>query len=215
MSFLSVLGKVGKGLLGFGGGIDYGKLGEVVSGGAKGSADQRMAENNQALQRSQIEALLARDAAGFGQTGARDAFSAGMQGQQFNANEQQRGMRNTLLAQLLGPNGVQDVSISGGSGRIPRSTVSGGLRPSALGNRDALMQALSQPTMQAPTYTPGQPYVPPALPATAEPGKLEKILGGIGLGGSILGSLGLFGKPPENEPVSGVLNPRLIRNVSF
>lgn len=231
MSFLSKIGKIGAiaapfiaapftgglslaalpGMLAKGAGA-LGEIGKVAGGAAKGSSDQRMGEGQLALQRYIAEQTGARDAAQFGQTsardtaqfgqqGARDQFNTGLQGAQFGAGEQQRGMRNALVAQLLG--GVQDANISGGSGRIPKMNVSGGLRPSALGNREALMAQLTQPTLTAPEFAPAAayqapaPYQAPQIPGPPTAGSGEKLLSGVGLGGSILGAIGgLFKKQP-------------------
>ena len=129
-------------------------------------------------------------------------------------------MRNALVAQLLG--NAQDVTLGGGSGRIPKMTVSGGLRPSMLDGmpgagggspRAALVSQLSAPTMQAPTYTPGAAMQTTPMPQAPTAGFGEKLLGGIGLGGSILGILGQLANKKQGVPTfgnapSGITAPR-------
>lgn len=186
MSFLSILGNVGKGLLGLGGGASpdkiadsvLAKLGGVTSGAALGSANQRNSEADQLLRQQQLL-----------QQQARDQFTAGLQGSQFNREGQDRERKQAILMQLL--NNTQDLNITPGNpaiaGRMP--TVTGGARPSNLTtNREALMALLQAPQIQAPQYQAPAPFQLP------KQGTGEKVLGGIGLGTSILGALGgLFG----------------------
>ena len=186
MSFLSVLGKIGKGALGLlpGGGVASSILsgiGNVASGAAKGSADQRIQEAP-----SQIGAYNANVNA----TGAQDKRAA--------------------LAALLG-GGLQDAQVNRPMGStIPDFSVSGGLRPSAM-NQAALLSQLSKP-------------IDPL--ATPQAGTAEKVLGGIGLGGTILGALGgALGnikktpasayQPTQQGPQQSGINPRIFGNVRF
>lgn len=229
MGFLSTLGKIGAvaapiaaipftggmsmaalpGIIGGAGGA-LSALGSVAGGAAKGSAEQRRDDGNMSLLFQQLAQQAARDQANFGQQGARDVYQSQIEGAKFGASEQQRGMKNQLLAQLMG--NMQDAKLTGGSGRIPNMEITGGLRPSALGaDKSALMAALSQPTMQAPTFTPGPGYQAPPMPELPQAGGLEKWLGGIGLGGSILGAIGqVVRKQPQsfmaNVP-SGITAP--------
>lgn len=163
--FLKGLGKIGAGIAApFTGGASLGlipaidAIGGVLGGAAKGSADQRISEVP-------------------GQIGA---YRANLEGQQFNADEQDRGYRRAALSSLLG--NVQDASIGRPeNSTIPTFNVSGGLRPSAItggGGREALMALLSQPGFHADAME---------LPKA---GLGEKIMGGIGLGANILGALG-------------------------
>jgi hypothetical protein len=162
------LGGVGSkigGALGGGGGEGgtalgsiLGNLGGVLGGAAKGSADQRQSEN---------PGLIA----------------------QYQANmlNSQQNDRRQLLASLLG--GVQDAGIARPAGStIPTFGLSGGLRPSALTNRDALMSRLT---------TDNKPLQLPTA------GLAEKAMGVGGIAGGILGALGpLFGKKPS-QPYMG------------
>lgn len=210
MNFLSVLGKVGKGILGGltgGGGIDYGKLaetiGSVTSGAAKGSADQR---NNDA----QLQALFnqqamttARDQATFGQQAARDTYQSQIDGAKFGASEQERAKKNAILASLMG--GMQDLKLTPGNPAIAAAMGqrSGGARPSAMtGNKEALMALLGRPEIAAPEFTPAPGYQAPNLPGMPTAGMGEKVLGGVGLGGSILGALGGLRGLKKPDPMS-------------
>ncbi len=127
------------------------KLGGVAAGAAQGSASGRRADS---------EAMI----------GAQKA----------NNETQVLNDRRTLLSGLLG--GLQDASISRPEGStIPTFGITGGLRPSAISNKEALMQQL------------GQQIKPLDMPTA---GVGEKILGGVGLGGSLLGALGNIAKKP-------------------
>lgn len=155
-----------------------GALGSVFGGAAKGSANQRRGENDDALRAQQLA-----------QQQSRDTFGAGMQGAHFDREGQDRQRRAQILMQLL--NNTQDAQITPGNpaiaARMPRMT--GGNRPSNLTtNREALMQLLMAPQTSAPQY-----QAPPPL-NMQRPGRGENILGGLGLGSSILSVLGgLFG----------------------
>lgn len=163
-----ILGTIGK----FAGPLA--SLGSVLGGAAKGSADQRYRESDALTRQQQLA-----------QQGARDQFSAGLQGSQFQREGQDRARRQQVLMALL--NNTQDANIQPGNPAIAArmGTSTGGARPSNLTtNREALMALLQQPQVTAPTYTP-----PPML-TLPKAGVGENILGGIGLGSSILGALG-------------------------
>lgn len=99
--------------------------------------------------------------------------------------------KRAILRSLLG--GLQDVSISRPAGStIPTFGVSGGLRPSALSNKDALMAELSRPS---PTVE---------MP---KPGTGEKVMGGVGMGLGILGALGKLRNQPSGWPTTPPFNP--------
>lgn len=123
-------------------------LGPALSSAAAGSANQRIAE---------APAIA-------------NAYEANLKGTQL-------GDKRAILASLLG--GVQDASVGRPAGStIPTFSITGGLRPSALGDRSGLISRL------------GTPIKPLELPTA---GKLEKILGGVGLAGNILNALPNFG----------------------
>ena len=189
-SILGAIGKVGATVAApFTGGLStlaipaIDAIGQVTSGAAKGSANQRLQEN-QGLLGQQSLALQ----------GARDQFSGGMQGAQFQQSEQDRQRKAAMLMALL--QGTKDQSITPGNpliaNRMPQ--VSGGARPSNLtGHADMLMQLLGAGPIQAPTY-----QTPPQFKLD-KAGLGENILGGVGLGSSILGALGPLLKKPQPE----------------
>jgi hypothetical protein len=230
VSFLSTLGKIGgialKGasflpvpgasILGKVGDV-VGGLGQVASGAAKGSADQRMNEGQMALGYGNQALAGARDLYGANLAGAQSQFNAdlagsnaqfgaGMQGAQFGREGQDRERKAAILSSLLG--GMQDLKHTPGNPKIAAAMGSstGGARPSAItGNKEALMALLAQPQIQAPSYTAPQPfqapqpYQMPTLPGMPEAGGMEKTLGGIGLGTSILGALGGLRRPQDPQ----------------
>lgn len=128
-----------------------------------------------------------------------------------NLNATALGDKRTALASLLG-GGLQDAQIGRPAGStIPTFNITGGLRPSAM-NQQMLFDRLSQP-------------IDPLKLPTAGLG--EKILGGVGLGASILGALGQISKKkasdygndmPEQGGITGnlpVSDPNVFRRVTF
>jgi hypothetical protein len=127
-----------------------------------------------------------------------------------NLNAQQLQDRRAAMASLLG-GGLQDAQIGRPEGStIPTFGITGGLRPSAM-NQQALLAQL------------GKQVAPLEMPKA---GLGEKILGGVGLGGSILGALGGIAKkkitPQPQAPASPAaqgtqfpLNPNIYGNVRF
>jgi hypothetical protein len=171
MGLGSILGWLGKGSDALGA---IGNVGQVLGGAGQGSANQRMGENDQMLRQGLLR-----------QQQANDSFSNQLRGAEFNRGEQDRQRKAAILSALL--NGTQDQSMTPGNpliaARMPQ--VQGGARPSNLtGNKDALLQLLAQAGPQAPTYQPTE------IPELEQGGAGESILGGIGLGASILGALG-------------------------
>lgn len=170
----SLLATLGKGAL-----AAAPAIGSALSGAAKGSADQRIAE----------------------QPGMVSTQLANLQGSQFQASERDAAMRRAMLASLLG--GVQDASIGRPAGStIPTFNVQGGLRPSALSNRDALIAQLGSAPIQGPA--------PLELPKA---GGVEKGLGWAGIAGNILGALGgAFGQPQQAKLGGPYATPPLVQN---
>lgn len=238
MSFLSILGNIGKGLIGLGGGTNAGKVADAVMdrlGGlgktagdlASGSADQRLNElmaalavGNQGLTaaRDRHDADLSGEQARFGAdlsgaqskfnadlAGSNAQFGAGMQGAQFDREGQGREQKQQALMTLLG--NTKDLKLTPGNPAIAAAMGSreGGARPSNLTTNNAgLLEALGKGQISAPTYSAPEafkapepfrapaPYQAPELPEMSDPGVLEKILGGVGVGGSILSAIGKF-----------------------
>lgn len=111
--------------------------------------------------------------------------------------EQARGGRakQALIASLLG--GFQPTSIN--TPGIKQSTISGGLAESLKSPgaqqsmqellRQALLAQMQQGSPQGEQYTGGKVLAPPPIAALPQAGKMEKVLGGVGLGGSILSAI--------------------------
>lgn len=172
-----------------------GAIGNVASGAAKGSADQRLMEGNQALNYAQLQQQGARDRFSSDLAGANAQYGAGMQGAQFAREGQDRERKQQILSSLLG--GMQDLKHTPGNPKIAAAMgqSTGGARPSALtGNNEALMALLGAPQIAAPEFQAPTPYAGPELPQMPNAGAMEKILGGVGLGGSLLGALGALSK---------------------
>ena len=210
-----------------------GAIGTVASNAAKGSADQRVTEGNQALNYAQLEQQAARDKATFDRSAANDKFGSdlalsnaqfgsGMQGAQFNREGQDRARHSQVLSQLL--NNTQDFKATPGNPAIAKAMGSstGGARPSNLTtNRGALMAQLAQPQIDAPTYAgpaayqAPTPYNAPAVPIAPKAGIGEKILGGIGLGGSFLGTLPKYGTPGQQIGTAAPPTPPQLSDVDL
>jgi hypothetical protein len=123
-----------------------------------------------------VGGLLGGASSGMAEGRRDDAYAQAAAGR-VNQDAMAMDQKRSVLTSLLG--GLQDAKVNRPMGStIPDFSVSGGLRPSALSNRDALMQELSR---KAPTIDP------------AKAGKAESIMGGIGTG---LGILGAFKQKP-------------------
>jgi len=211
-----MLGKIGAGIAApFTGGASLAAipmidaLGQVAGGAAGGAANQRQHENALINQRNSLLAQLfntqqgATTAALQGQErGALDRAGLDLQRRQFALNAPQtrgtQAMRGSLMANL------QPTRLSGLPSRISASMpqVSGGLNASALSpevremgrtlQRQALLDQMKGDTFDPVPETDFKSGVLP-LPALEElkkSGLLEKILGGVGLGASIVGGMG-------------------------
>jgi len=123
--------------------------------------------------------MLGKGAAGAAQ-GRRDDSYAMANAGRVNLDALALDPKRAALRSLLG--GLQDATIGRPAGStIPNFSVQGGLRPSALSNKDALMAELGRPS----------PVVPMPTPGTG-----EKVMGGAGMIGGILGALGKPKFPP-------------------
>jgi hypothetical protein len=158
------------------------KIGSQAGGAAAGSQAGRLAQDqaNARIYDSQVQGAL-----GLGQLDmARQKFAAQLPGMQT---------ANIARASLL--QNIGDLSL-GGPGNWK---VSGGIRPSALGQDAKLAAAImAQKQMQALQQGPQFEKIQmPTAPQQSKAGWLEKILGGIGtfapMAGSILGGLNLGG----------------------
>jgi hypothetical protein len=182
---------------------------KIFGGQAKGSADQRMAENNQTGDQNRLLAQMY----GINQNATQNATNAGA--------AERMGQRNQALDEkkfaLAAPSvragqsvrgsimqNAQPVKLSGLpdriSSRVP--TIEGGLSPAlfndntrALGGemtRKALIDQLKGDEfapMEATDFSKG--IVPmPEMAEMERAGLLEKIFGGVGMAGSIIGGIG-------------------------
>lgn len=186
-----------------------GLLGKLFGGAAKGSADQRMAENNQTSQRNALLAQL------YGMQ--QNATGNALANQSREASDQRGQALEERKYALSAPSvragqsvrgsimqNAQPVTLSGLpdriASRIPQ--ISGGLSPAlfnadtrALGGeltRQALLNQLKGDDfapMERTDFSKG--VLPqPKLEDYQKSGLLEKILGSLALGGSIVGGVG-------------------------
>ncbi len=186
-----------------------GLLGKLFGGAAKGSADQRTQENNQITDRNRLLAQL------YGtQQGATTNALQGQSGEQIAHAGLDMDRRKFALAAPSVRAGqsvrgsimqnAQPVTLSGLPDRIASRipTISGGLSPALFNQntrdlggemtRKALIDQLKGDEF-APlekTNFSGGVLPTPQLEAFQKAGLLEKILGGLGLAGSVVGGLG-------------------------
>lgn len=158
-------------------------LGKIFGGGAKGSADQRMAENQQRLQQAQMQNQYALGSAGMD-----------LQRRQFQQQEPGMQARQALAGSIL--QRIQPLRLTGLSDRVSArmpqmNSIIDAIGPEArqagsLLSSRGLSGLESGPTQFAP--------LPPAqIAALQKSGLLEKILGAGGLIGSTVGALGDLG----------------------
>lgn len=121
---------------------------------------------------------------------------------------EERNANNAVAASLL--RGLQDVNI-GAPSQVPRANITGGLRPSAIGDRDEIGRVMYQTSMErlldpmgaggieqadgtrvgagsGDRNLPSIPYLPP-VSAVPQPGGLDTALGLIDLAGAGIGFL--------------------------
>ena len=186
-----------------------GLLGKLFGGAAHESANQRGAENNQASQRNALLAQLY----GMRQNATTDALRAGSAEKLAQGNlalDQKKlalGAPSVRAGQSVRGSIMQNAqpfSVSGLPPKIAASIpqISGGLSPAlfnadtrALGGemtRKALIDQLKGDTFDPMTPTDFQSGIlsPPKMEDYQKSGLLEKILGGLGLAGSVAGGIG-------------------------
>lgn len=182
-----------------------GAIGKIAGGAAKGSADQRHVENTETAEKNRLLAQL------YG-TNQNATMNALMAGSRERSDQRAQGLDERKFA-LTAPSvragqsvrgsilqNAQPASISGLSDKIHVPQISGGLTPAmfsadtrALGGemtRKALIDQLKGDTfdpMQTTDFNKG--VLPlPKMDEYQKPGLLEKILGGVGIGGSLVGA---------------------------
>lgn len=191
------------------GGEVLSNIGRVSGDAAQGVVDQRNVQNQQqpAYDRNKLERAALLERMGM------DRAQMGITAPDARTSQVVRG--DTLQ-------NIQDFKTSvDRSGARPAYSSTGGLRPSVLGpasreaggelSRQALMALMTKSDVPAMTD----------VPEMSDPkgsGVLEKTLGGVGLGGSILGGIGEYLKnrqkhtaPAPTAPVSGIVNRDLLR----
>ncbi len=182
-----------------------GLLGRIFGGASQGSAQQRMGENQQALLQAQMTNRDSLERAGLQSNNANtraqlqnsgDQFRAGldMERKRFQQNEPSvqagQALRGSLMQNIQpirAPRGfTQNPSIIDAIG--PEARQAGGL----LAQRG--LQGLQNPTQFEDMPAVSLPEVlnlpPQVLAQMQKSGLLEKIMGGLGIGGSLLGALG-------------------------
>jgi len=176
-------------------------IGKIFGGAAKGSADQRMAENNQQAMTAQINNRDALDRALLQSNNqntratlqnADNQYRAGLdlQRKTFQQQEGSAQARQALAGSLLQriqalPSGVSGVIDAIG----PEAREAGGLlaQRGVSGLRKGPTQFADLPAVSLPDLV----NLPPAQMAEMQKsGLLEKILGGLGVAGSVVGALG-------------------------
>lgn len=188
--------------------IVAGLLGRVFGGASKGSADQRMAENQQRLLQTQAAnsdqlargALMNNNATARASMQNTDAYNrAGLdlQRKQFAQNEPNAQARQALVGNLLSR--IAPVQIAGmPQGMGVKSSILDAIGPEARQAGSLLAQrgvsGLQHPTQfneLPPVSLPDVLNLPPMQIAQLQKsGLLEKIMGAIGVGGSVVGALG-------------------------
>jgi len=230
LAAIPAIGAIGQVAGGAAGGMASGRQGENANINSAnrntidlyGTQQNAKTQQYQTLQNALMQLLQAEESSKQNRAGI------DLQRRNFALNAPSARGKQALLGSLI--QNIQDVNISGGSpqmrARMPQ--ISGGLRPSAIGPMAQQMGALMQQNAvsgqqkgdvfdpMAPTdFKSGlvdpQTYTidAPELQALQESGLLEKILGGIGLGGSLFGALGQgggqndFGKFDFTTPTFG------------
>lgn len=174
------------------GGSVLGNIGRTAGEAASGSADTRLREAQVNNQRDSN--VLSRANTQIGQNQTRDAQA--LQRGQFGIDAATQRTKQAATGDALSH--VQDVNINfqPRTGALPNFSVSGGLRPSMFGDtarsaggelgRQALMALMTKSDIPQ-----ASPLVDvPDVSKPTQSGALEKTLGGVGLGASILGGVG-------------------------
>ena len=203
-------------------------LGQVAGKASQNAAAGRAAEADLNLQRDK----LATDQWATAQDNAMRAAQNASQENQWRAllGLQAPNQRATQVMRGDLMSNVQDVNISGLPPQVPRITISGGLRPSALGpNSRAAGSALSRQALEALlsgsdvpaatnfssllTAAPGQT----ALPKQSGWAKAGNILGIVGsLAGSFLNPMQQIQQYIDNPAAKGIaLDDTVFKNVRF
>ena len=236
---LGKIGKVGGAIGNVAGAI--GKVGQVAGGAAGRLRDERFDED--AARRYRDALALQRAQIGIGQTQTRDQYGMNRAAllDRMMQDRAKLGIDAPMARTKQAAYGdalqnVQDVNIDfqPATGTLSKFGVTGGLRPSMFGaNARAAGGELSTQALEAlrtKSDIPDLVDVPEASPLAELPelstpqgsSVLEKVTGGVGLGGSILGALGpilagIKNRPPvPTVPIPPGVDPtKIYRNVRF
>lgn len=184
-------------------------IGRTTSGAATGALDQRLAEaqlnqgsDRNAMDRARLAESQGMDRASLGvnQNTSRDAQA--LQRAQMGIDAPMARTKQAAFGDAL--HNVQDVNFNfqPKTGSLPNFNITGGLRPSLFGanarnagselSRQALLALMTKSDVPSASSAIDMPAAGalPTLQGPTHSGALEKTLGGVGLGSSILGGLG-------------------------
>lgn len=167
-----------------------GLIGRIAGGAGQGASNQRLNENEQRLRAAQLQSADQLGRAGMD-----------LHRRQFQQDEPRVQAMQSLQGSLL--NRLQPLQMQGVSDRvrIPQmNSILSAIGPEAR-QAGSLLEQRGLSGLQNPTQF--APLQPMQMQALQKSGLLEKILGGVGLGGSLLGALGQFGNGPTHEHMSG------------
>lgn len=199
MGFGSILGSILKGLPVVG--PAAGAIGTIAGMAGGGAAGQRQDENSLIGQRNNQKAALYNTQQGATSRAYENQSGEGLQRAQLGITSDRERARQSMLGSLM--KNLQTSQVSSGNprlaGKIP--TFTGGMQASQV--LDPMTRAQGQGLMTkaltaqrtgsdvpAATNFLASVLTPPELDALKKSGLLEKILGGIGLAGSVAGGLG-------------------------
>ena len=205
-----------------------GDVGQVAGAAGGALRDERNVEDTAARMRDFL--ALQRQQQQAGQTETRDAQA--MQRAQLGIDAPMARTRQAAYGDAL--KNVRDVNLDfqASTGAVPKFNITGGLRPSMFG--ETARAAGGELGTQALAALMSKSDVPAAsaltdLPELSQPKKsgiLEKVTGGVGLGGSILDALGpLLANLKKRQatapatmrtpPISGITDPNIWKKVQF
>lgn len=166
-------------------------LGSIFGGAGKGASDSRMQQNQLQAQKDQTEVSKY----GIGQNAQMQLGNLDLNRKQFEDDARGKRAKQALIGSLLQNYQPSQVSVPG----IKNATVSGGLaaslqNPGAQASmQELLKQALAAQMAQGSDggeqFSGGAILPTPGVSSLPKAGKLESILGGVGLGGSLLSSV--------------------------
>lgn len=180
-------------------------IGKIFGGAGQGAANQRITENDQRLRAAQLANADALGRAQLQSSHGLNSAQMDLARRQFQQNEPNAQASQALRGSIL--QRIQPLQMSGLSdrvaSRIPRmNSIIDAIGPEARAAGALLAQrGLSGLEGGGTQFDPIAPLnLPPAqMAALQKSGLLEKILGGVGLGGSLIGALGDFRQPTSGN----------------